>query len=112
MLDRTGTLVITKGDLEKFESELKVFSKGLRTVILTEPPSADAAYVKTRLKGSGVARNSRGRSENVRNEKSPGSSNMTKSSVSGETGTNFLRRKSTDVFKPRAESYNKPGNFN
>ena len=41
MLDRSGTLNVTKEDIDKFESELKIYAKDLRRVVLADPPSAE-----------------------------------------------------------------------
>ena len=113
MLDRTGTLLITKQDIEKFETELKVYSKDLRRVVLAEPPSADIAFTKSRAKNSGMVRNARGKSENARLEKSPGSSGMTKSSVSADVANPiFLRRKGSEIFNMRKDSFHQNRQLN
>ena len=106
MLDRSGTLNVTKEDIDKFESELKIYAKDLRRVVLADPPSADVSKVKPKVKSGGFSRTARGRSENRQREKSNDSSNLTKSPVSGEVANLFLRRKSTELFKPRSGSFN------
>ena len=68
--------------------------------------------MKTKTKSGAFSRTARGRSENRQREKSNDSSNLTKSPVSGEVANLFLRRKSTDLFKPRSESFNQPRKLN
>ena len=106
MLDRSGTLNVTKEDIDKFESELKIYAKDLRRVVLADPPSAGETKLKSKAKISGVSRTARGRSENRQRERSPESSNLTKSPVSTEVANLFLKRKSTDLMKPRSGSFN------
>ena len=71
-------------------------------------------YSKLRVKNSsGLVRNARGKSENARLEKSPGSSGMAKSSISAEAGNPiFLKRKSSEIFNMRKDSFHQNRQLN